>query len=179
MTLLLSIKGEVPNINPDLSRFLCFTQSFFPSMRRMFKPLIHQEDGSQEQTAPGLLLKILLFHMKKKNSKSLVGTLKQAEFSEQQSFSCDYKLWNQHSLPTLTSSIADSSISLGASEESRPWVAITKILYAPLSLSVSAAARKLSTSSMISSCQNKIRSMKDPALPQIGAKTRQDPVLCF
>lgn len=54
---------------------------------------------------------------------------------------------------TTTSSIADSSIRRGASEDSRPWVAMTKILYAPLSFRVSAAARKLSTSSMMSSCQ--------------------------
>lgn len=57
-----------------------------------------------------------------------------------------------HTWPgSVTSSMADSSISRGASEDSRPWVAITKILYAPLSFRVSAAARKLSTSSMMSS----------------------------
>jgi hypothetical protein len=58
-----------------------------------------------------------------------------------------------HTTRPTTSSMADSSISRGASEDNKPWVAITKILYAPLSFRVSAAARKLSTSSMMSSCQ--------------------------
>lgn len=69
--------------------------------------------------------------------------------------------------------MADSSISRGASEDNRPWVAITKILYAPLSFRVSAAARKLSTSSMMSSCQIKDRAKGTSTLVKTGQTSRK------
>lgn len=74
---------------------------------------------------------------------------------------------------TTTSSMADSSISRGASEDNKPWVAITKILYAPLSFRVSAAARKLSTSSMMSSCQIKDRAKGTSTLVKTGWTSRK------
>lgn len=69
--------------------------------------------------------------------------------------------------------MADSSISRGASEDNRPWVAITKILYAPLSFRVSAAARKLSTSSMMSSCQIKDRAKGTSTPVKTGQTSRK------